>query len=301
VLLYTDVVRWTRAILTALAIAACAHPDAPVRRAANAPVAPEARPLYSPKWQVGDWWVVKTLRLSETGWSRWEWERTRCDVARLDNVGGHDCLVLEVRYQGPGGTAHDPPVLFYVMADSWLVIRHEYTCAALGTVRRIVEDSPSGLAGPEPSEPRLPHFPLRLSNVDTTFSLKDLDRGSAYLREVSSIADSVLVRCLLDDGDTAELFKSTMGDGAGRVMRPTSIVYQVRNESGGNLGSDELGGEGWNRYPSGERRVEQSLQFWSEDLPWRAYEQLVQYNGPKPGKPYVVERSWLVAVGHKGK
>jgi len=142
---------------------------------------------------------------------------------------------------------------------------------------------------------------LRLSNVDTTFSLKDLDRGSAYLREVSSIADSVLVRCLLDDGDTAELFKSTMGDGAGRVMRPTSIVYQVRNESGGNLGSDELGGEGWNRYPSGERRVEQSLQFWSEDLPWRAYEQLVQYNGPKPGKPYVVERSWLVASGHKGK
>ena len=84
---------------------------------------------------------------------------------------------------------------------------------------------------------------------------------------------------MLDEGDTAK----------GRVVRPTGVVYQVREEMGGNLVPGPF---------SGEPRITQSLQIWCEGQPWRLYEEYVQYIGKKR---FVTERSWLIASGHAGK
>ncbi len=45
--------------------------------------------------------------------------------------------------------------------------------------------------------------------------------------------------------------------------------------------------------------VKQSLQFWSGDLPWRVYDELVIYTGPKPVRR-VENRTWLIAYS-RGK
>jgi hypothetical protein len=113
------------------------------------------------------------------------------------------------------------------------------------------------------------------------FKPRKLDDYSAWLREMTSIADPASVKRLLNEGDTT----------GGRVVRPSGVVCQVRTEAGGNLGL---------RAQPPERRIVQSLQLWSDDLPWRVYGELVQYDGRNPIWR-VVERNWLVASGHKKK
>jgi hypothetical protein len=113
------------------------------------------------------------------------------------------------------------------------------------------------------------------------FKPRKLDDYSAWLREMTSIADPALVKRLLSEGNTA----------GGRVVRPNRTVYQVRTEAGGNLG---LGSQ------PPERRIVQSLQLWSEGQPWRVYGELTQFDDRNPIWR-VVERSWLIAVGHKRK
>jgi hypothetical protein len=250
-------------MLTALAVAVC--------------VPAVASAQYAPTWHVGDWWVVKTLGESDQG--GWEWNKTRYDVSGIQKVGGSDCFVLEIRYYWRRGVLSGPPHVFHVRTDDWLVVRETYQTTFNGTLLPpVVLDRPLGLFGPFSSEPRLPRFPLQLpGNQDTTFKLKKRDDCSAHLREISRMADSALLGRLLTEGDpTGE-----------RVVRPTGAVFQVRNELGGDLDTDS-------------RRIVQSLQFWSEDQPWRVYEELVQYDGPNLVRR-VVERTWLIAVGHKGK
>jgi len=147
----------------------------------------------------------------------------------------------------------------------------------------IVRDFPRGLLGPfgGDAEPRLPHFPLRLGDPDTAFKNQDRDDCSAYLREISSVADPELVKRLLAEGDTL----------GSQAVRPSGTVYQVRVEMGGNL---EPG-----PFP-GEPGITQSLQFWCEGKPWRVYEEHVQYEGKKRAR-YVIERSWLIASNHAEK
>lgn len=236
---------------------------------------------YAPKWQVGDWWVVKTFEQSDVGFDGWAWNETRYDVARIEKVGGRDCFVLETRHQGPQGILSGPRQVFYVRRDDWLVVREVVTTFHEGLHRPVTTNYPLGLSGPLPSEPCLPRFPLQPANSDTAFRFRRLSHVSAWLREIPGVADSALVRRLLDEGDTA----------GGRVLRPAGAVYQVRSELGGNLDPNPRGGE---------RRVVQSLQFWSEGLPWRVYEECVLYLGQQPIRG-LSERSWLIAVGHKKK
>jgi len=186
--------------------------------------------------------------------------------------------MLETRLTGPNGEpATRTKDVLYVRMNDWLVVRQEIGHTYNDTVcPHWVRNAPLGLFGPfQWGEPRLPRFPLRLGDPDTTFKLMKRDDGLAELREISRSADSATVKRLLDDGDSV-----------GRhVVRPTGVVYQVRNELGGDLGTDNS-------------RIVQSLQFWSNDQPWRVYEELVQYDGSKPTRR-VVERSWLIASGHK--
>jgi hypothetical protein len=237
---------------------------------------------YAPKWHVGDWWVVKTWAPSKCGLTNdWEWDFWFYEVARIDKVGKQDCYALEMRRQRRSAAG---PVenVWYVRTDNWLVVRQVLSTGWINSVTADTFDSPLGLVGPVlGDEPRLPHFPLQLDDSDTAFKLVRRDECFADLREISSIADSTLVKSLLADGDSSD----------GNVVRPMGRVYQVRNEAAGNT----LPGPVPN-----QREITQSLQLWSDDRPWRLFEELVDYRGPMRAR-LLKERSWLVAVGHKGK
>jgi hypothetical protein len=253
-------------VLLAIAVAACA------------PAVASAQ--YAPKWRVGDWWVVKTWHESVSG--EWVWDHTRYDIVGVEKVHKRNCLVVESRDQGPSGRLSDAHIAFYVRMDDWLVVRQVIAYMYCDVLRHDTLECPLGLFGPFPAgEPRLPRFPLRLANQDTAFRIKRRDDCAADLREMARIADPAEVKRLLKEGDT----------GGGRVVRPTGVVYQVRNECGGN------------RFPGpppGRREVVQSFQLWCDEEPWRVYEELVYYHGLELSRD-VTERSWLVASGHKKK
>ena len=128
----------------------------------------------------------------------------------------------------------------------------------------------------------MPQFPLRIGDAsDTMFKLDVRDDFVTLLREVPGVADAEVVSHLLGEGDA----------GGESVVRPTGIVYQVRQEVGGGLESDSL---------LGERRTTQSLQLWCADQPWRLYEEFATCLGARPVRR-VAERSWLVAWGEGGR
>jgi len=202
-------------------------------------------------------------------------------VVGIEKVGKRDCFAVETRYLGCRATD-----VFYVRADDWLIVRHVVTTEFNRKLRPpIVRDCPLGQYGPFSGEPRLPRFPLQPAGTDTAFKYKRFNGYSAWLREVSDVADSSLVNRLLSAGDSAGAL----------VPRHSGSVYRVRSEVNGNP------------EPSGpqdaDMRIDQSLQLWSDDLPWRVYEELVQYDkydGTKLGRR-VVERTWLIAVGQAEK
>jgi hypothetical protein len=263
-------VRLTRIILTAFAVAVCM------------PSVGSAQ--YAPKWQVGDWWIVKTWwkRQSSLHRTAWEWKYRRYDVAGIEKAGQNDCYVIEIRGDRQPNIRRDGTAgrLLYVCIDNWLVVRTEEARYFDGKrLSPYVGNYPLGLFGPFVPEPRLPRFPLRLMNRDTTFKRERRDDCYADLREISRPADSVLVKRLLAEGDTT----------GGRPVRPTAAVYEVRSELGGDFGSGSF---------TDRTYVRQSLQLWSDDLPWRPFEELVEYSGSS-GAPKVTERSWLIAVGNR--
>lgn len=262
------------AVLLALAIAACA-----------ASVRPSG---YAPKWHVGDWWLTKTLKVPPQGGGP-VWRYKRYDVVRIEKVEKRDCFVLMTRTAGLQGEVGRDTVVSYVRGDSWLVVRQEITHTYNDTMcPHWVQNTPLGRFGPDAmGSPRLPRFPLRLGEADTTFKLLKCDDGGfAELREISSIAEPASVRRSLDYGDSVSVTNlfGRVDSTRVRVVRPTGVVYQVRKEIGGNLGTDDS-------------RIGQSRQFWSNDQPWRVYDEFVLYDGPKPVRR-VGERTWLVASGH---
>jgi hypothetical protein len=235
---------------------------------------------YAPKWHVGDWWVVKTwdwATVSNTP----GWRYKRYEVTGIEKVRDRDCYVLETRRQGgPTGPISDRKDVFYVRVDDWLVVRRVSNEITGGTPT--THDYPRGLFGPFwNGELTLPRFPLRLGDPDTAFKLQRRDDYSAYLREISSVADTALVKRLLTAGDT-------LGT---QAVQPSGVVYQVRDEMGGNLGPGPY------PFPS-EPLMTQSLQFWCENEPWRVYEEVVDSHGKTRN---VSERSWLIATNHTGK
>lgn len=243
--------------------------------------------VYTPKWRVGDWWVVKTLSPRYSGLfvgARWEWRYIRYDVASIKKVDQNDCYVIEMR-SGRGtniSTSGEPGRVLYIRTDKWLLVREMEVNWSRGESRPPhVRDYPLGLFGPFHAEPRLPRFPLQLVNPDTAFKMEDSISRFAHLREISRPADLEQVERLLAEGDTVD----------SRVLRPACAVYQVRSE---------LGGNGDPSAPTGRKNIVQSLQLWSEDLPWRLFEELVGYDGWY-GSRSVEERSWLVAVGRREK
>ncbi len=240
---------------------------------------------YTPKWQVGDWWIVKTWRRAMMSpRQEWRWDYLRYDVVRTDKVGENDCYVIEIRGDvqpniGRDGTAGRA---LYVRTDNWLVVRTE-KARFYGGKRNSTDtrDYPRGLFGPFISEPRLPRFPLQPMNQDTAFERERRDDCYADLRELARPADPGLAKRLFDEGDAS----------GSLVIRPKGAVYEVRSE----LASDFVPGSLTQR-----KFITQSLQLWSDDLPWRPFEEFVRYSGTSGGRG-VTERSWLIAVGKREK
>jgi len=261
-------VRLTRVILTALTVAACA---------------PSVRPSgYAPKWHVGDWWVVMTWQ-RYSPFCDWGSQYTRYDVTCIEKVGQQDCFVVETRSQGADDWLAGNKNVLYVRTDNWFVVRRVWVRTNKDTLcPPDTLECPLGLLGPSGGgEPRLPRFPLVPGDPDTAFRLQRRGGYSAKLREISRAADPAMVERWLDEGDSA----------CGRVVRPTGVVYLVRNEVGGDIEP---------RHAPHDRRVAQSLQLWSSDLPWRPYEELALNYGSDYGW-LAAERSWLIAVGHSGE
>jgi hypothetical protein len=261
-------VRLTRVILTALGVATC--------------LPSVGSSQYAPKWRVGDWWVVKTWVLSsEYGISKWNYARYH--VAGAKRVGNRACYVLETYPLRPDSVSPKSKDMFYVRTDDWLVVRRTATNMQDGRLHPPqTTNYPLGQTGPFRGGLHLPRFPLQLGNPDTTFRLARFEGFSAWLRELNDVADSSVVNRLLSECES---------DG-GRSLRPAGKVYRVSNEADRRLEPDEEYGN--------QAQMIQSLQLWSEDLPWRVYEELVQYDGPSRFRT-VLARSWLIAVGHKGK
>jgi hypothetical protein len=162
-------VRWTRVVLTALAVVACGPAVSPVR--------PKG---YAPTWRVGDWWTTKTLGESPAAMPPfWEWTYHRYEVAGIRRVGGHSCFAVKVRQIVPPGDRTKCPLsVFYVDKHDWTLVR-------------------------EPEfgrQVQLPSFPLRSENPDTT--VRWLDYLSMWLREICQAGDSAEVHRLLAEGDT---------------------------------------------------------------------------------------------------
>jgi hypothetical protein len=242
---------------------------------------------YTPKWHVGDWWVIKTLSPRYSGLyagARWEWKYLRYDVTGIKEVWQNRCYVVEMR-SGRGiniSTSGEPGRVLYIRTDKWLVVRTNEARFYDGKrLSPYVYNYPLGLFGPFMSEPRLPRFPLQLANQDTAFKLEYRDYCAADLREISRPADPGQVERLLAEGDTVD----------SRAIRPTGSAIEVRSELGGDFDSDS---------PTGRKYIRQSLQLWSDNLPWRLFEELVEYNGSY-GDRRVGERSWLVATGRRRK
>lgn len=229
---------------------------------------------YTPKWHVGDWWIVKEWVPDLHGGSGWHWQHWRYDVLRTEEVDRKDCFVLQWGDTLSPGSG--PRMLYYVRTDSLRIIRRAiYYRRAGKLVGPKTLNYPQGMYGPNPGEPQLPLFPLDImATRDSTFV--------RHFRQFTSLADSVSSRRYREDPD----------ESGGRPISPGSgRLFTVLSQS-----SEPAGPGG----PEVARLY--SLQLWSEDLPWRLYSEWGQYLH-RPGREtrtYVETREWLIRSGHLG-
>ncbi|MBM3314562.1 hypothetical protein FJY71_01785 [candidate division WOR-3 bacterium] len=238
---------------------------------------------YTPRWQVGDWWVIKTLGKFKS--HNWGWRRHRYEVLRMEQVNGRDCYVLESR--DPDGRPQGVRELYHIRTDSLLPIRLTHIWAQSNRLLPpAMNDYPEGIRGPECPDLRLPCFPLDTVFVRDTMFTSQRRAGSYWdLRDVSRVADSVAVRRLLDAGDSCRE----------RVLRPAGgPVYAVRSEAAG--GPPPLPPPPGQPWPL----VWQTCQLWCDTWPWCVYEERIAIDN-RSGTRRLSRRSWLIEVGHSGR
>ncbi|MBM3314564.1 hypothetical protein FJY71_01795 [candidate division WOR-3 bacterium] len=234
---------------------------------------------YMPRWQVGDWWVIKTLEKYKS--RNWGWYHHRYEVLRMERVNGRDCYVLESR--DPDGQPQGVRELYHIRTDSLLPIRQTHIWAQSNRLLPpAATDYPDGVPRIYTPDLQLPYFPLDTAYVrDTMFTCRP---GEGYVRNVTRVADSVTVRRLLDTGDSC-------GE---RVPRPSGgPVYAVRSEAAG--GPPPLPPPPGRPWPM----VWQTNQLWCDTWPWCVYEEHTAIDN-RSGTRRLYSRSWLVRVGHSG-
>jgi hypothetical protein len=230
---------------------------------------------YTPKWQVGDWWIVKVWEFDMLG--NMGWRPHRYDVLRVEKAAGTDCFVVQQKVGDTTPSTQGDRDLYYFRTDNYRVVRKvEYFWQAGKLVGPSTRDLPEGMFGATLLNPRLPLFPLDVVPVqDSSFRLcKDI-MGAVLLRQFSGFADSVLLDRYLSVPDPL---------GVRPVQPRGGKMFFALSEAGAPR---EPGG------PDVPRGY--SLQLWSEDYPWRLYEEYGSY--ALDGAPLPGSRSWLVACG----
>jgi hypothetical protein len=248
-----------------LLVAACARQFTKVEKAG-----------YTPKWRVGDWWIVKSRMRSLSGHG-WQWDNDRYDVVSMEKVEGKNCLVL--RKGDPDSPGSGPRKLYYIRTDDFRIIRRvEYFWQAGKLIGPVTADFPDCRTGPDPAE-LLPMFPLDAAGIQD--SIFRIYAKGGYLRQLSGPPDSDLLRDCRNYPDTSQ----------GHPVQPRDgKLYSVLCESGTPRG------------PTGQiEPFVYSLQLWSEDFPWRLYWEQGRCKPPWGGPRYPEVRSWLSAFGHTNK
>jgi hypothetical protein len=229
---------------------------------------------YTPRWEVGTWWVVKEWQRDPRGGM--SWQHRRYDVIGIDEVSGRDCFVLQEEFGDTTPARGGIRSLYYVRTDNWRIVRRDmYFQRAGKLVGPSTVNYPQGMFGPRAFEPRLPLFPLDTVPVrDSAFRDYEFPYSCAYLRQLSGTADSDLLDRYLSEPDPS----------GGRPVQPGGgTMFSMLSEMGAPRDSVIV--------PS-----LYSLQLWSSDYPWRLYEEEGEYS-PEGGARRLHSRSWLVAWG----
>jgi hypothetical protein len=243
---------------------------------AFAAVAPSpGRAQYTPRWHVGDWWIVKVWEPDLVGGMRWR--PHRYDVLRVEKAAGADCFLLQHKVGDTTPSVQGDRSLYYVRTDNYRVIRKvEYIRQAGKIVGPRTFDYPEGLFGPDPLHPRVPQLPLGPAVAqDTMFRDCGTTLGWASLRQSSGLADSALLKRYL----------SGPNQSGGRPVPPRcgEMFFALSEEAAP-------------REPGGPAvPLMYSFQIWSEDYPWRLYEEDGLY--APDGTRLSRSRGWLIAWG----
>jgi len=233
---------------------------------------------YTPRWHVGDWWIVKTRMPSMSGHG-WQWQYERYDVLSVEKVDGRDCFVLLEKYGDTTSVCAGVRTLYYVRTDDFRVARRvEYYRQAGRLIGPVTTDYGQGMLGTLPGA-LLPLFPLDDAGVpDSTF--RYFKPQSADLRQFTGQADSASLRGCLDDPGPS--YGHPVPLRGGRVFSVLS----------------EMGAPG----EAGRPKVPDTytLQLWSEDYPWCIYGEWGQYKPRGGGVRSSSVRNWLIACGSSG-
>lgn len=234
------------------------------------------KPLFTPSWKTGDWWLVKEMlphvpipgEPEEFGYLYWHFE-----VKGTEIVNGRDCYVVEKRllprdeYECFPGEKD----ILYFQKDNLFIVRKVTYQYSQGRLQPPVTVNYS-YGTPPPifsEEMRVPIFPLRETPKTVEFSLFDTDASSAYLRQMVAIKKFKVAPVGLKEGDAH-------GD---RVLRSAEKVYYEVVFERGNEEEGKI-------VP-----VDFNLQMWCKNLPWRLYEEYGQYIN---GERKIKMKSWLI-------
>jgi len=179
---------------------------------------------FTPQWNVGDWWIVNEQGESTRDDSGWVWQPRRYDVLDTEGVDGHDCYVLQEKLVDTTAAQEGVRDLYYVRTDDWKIVRRvEYFTRAGKLIGPSAADYPQGMFGTRRGELRMPVFPLDTTYVqDSAFGVYEFPIGSAYLRQFSGLADSVLLSLYLSQPDTSGGYPVQLGEEELQALNATA-------------------------------------------------------------------------------
>ena len=233
---------------------------------------------WMPKWQVGDWWIVKRIVEGSrfTGRSYPQWSDSilfRFEVTGVDQVNGKECYVLERRYW-PIGQLTPPEVrtAFFLYKDDLCLVRltdYSYSKKLLKPYSIDYKCNRGitfgvGVGG----WINLPAFPLTYEGIKAVSLAKPPSdpRASYVTQNVTTCNIGNFSQQLAD----SQIVKDPSG----------TLCYHVILEGGGS------------KEDRGKMGVNYTEQVWSQQLPWYLYEE-VGHKSPE-GTKKLWRKTWLI-------
>lgn len=230
---------------------------------------------WMPKWEVGDWWIVKASTRFRQGpphygkWSKpWSW---RYEVTGIEEVKGFQCYVLEMKYWPINERRSEERLVFYFRKENFRLIRETNYSYRLGELQPPVTidyDYTVDAAFISPGLVNVPSFPLifKGAKADSLSKPRWSPQGGFVTQKVS-------VGKIKD-------FKEELTDSEIKISFGENC-YHVILEGGGRNETE--------RRKGGVRRVEQ---IWDPDFAWFLYSEV---GGRAPdGTKSIQGKTWLV-------